>query len=108
MLQLFMTTSRYVLSVCCETGADALQVVAQKYKKVLADSAIGYEQLLAKYEALEKTIATYAQAPERKEEPDDGEGYVLVLVNAHSHKVSFTPFYSNTELTLPYSSKPPC
>jgi hypothetical protein len=88
---LFMKILRYVLSALCEAGTNALQAVAQKYNKVLADSAVRYEQLLAKCETLEKTIATYAQAPEREEEPVDGEGYVLVLVDAHSHKVGMSP-----------------
>jgi hypothetical protein len=82
-----MKISRCVPAVCIEASANTLQVAAQKCKQALADSAVSYEQLLAKYVALEKSIATYAQAPGQKEEPVDGQEYVLVLVNAHSHRV---------------------
>jgi hypothetical protein len=55
--------------------------------------------LLAKCAALEKTIATYAQAPEQKDVPIDGQEYVLVLVDAHSHKVGIALCCFDVKLT---------
>lgn len=59
-------------------------MVTEKYEKVLGHSTESYEQLLAKYMALQES---YDQVKMATEGDENADPYVIVLVDAHSHKV---------------------
>ncbi|KAF2130287.1 hypothetical protein P153DRAFT_313993 [Dothidotthia symphoricarpi CBS 119687] len=67
-------------------GASAMrefETVTAKYGKVLGQSTESYEQLLAKYAALQQS---YEQVKVAAEGDGSADPYVIVLIDAHSHK----------------------
>ncbi|KAF2036737.1 hypothetical protein EK21DRAFT_106053 [Setomelanomma holmii] len=69
---------------------EELEAATRKASSLLNDGAEKYEQLLAKYNALRKTV-------EARNAVDSGNGasheYVLVLVDTHSHKFDADKIY---------------
>jgi hypothetical protein len=67
--------------------ANIKQAATERCEQVLSNGRDSYEQLLVKYTALKRTHDTVKTNSSEKAGQREVDSYVMVLIDAHSHKV---------------------